>query len=131
MLLERAGHSCLSRGHRLINYETHSDHSSAGFETEEEIHCAKRDLLIGEDGIHSAVRGQMHPREDPPVWSGAIKWRATKTAKNFVIGASMIISDKATERFIAYPISNPDPETGLSTINWIAGTSVDPTIQVD
>ena len=28
-------------------------------------------------------------------------------------------------------LSNPDPETGLLTINWIAETSVDPTTQVD
>ena len=72
----------------------------------------------------------MHPSEGPPVWSGAITWRATRTAKNFLIGASMIISDKSAERFIVYPIFNPDPETGLSTINRLAQTSVDPTTRV-
>ena len=48
-LLEHAGQSCLSTGHRLIKYDTHSDHISAEFETEEEIHRAKGALLIGAD----------------------------------------------------------------------------------
>ena len=100
-LFERAGHSCLSTGQRLINYETHSDHISAEFETEEEIHRAKEALLIGTDGIHSAVRAQMDPSEGPPVWSGAVMWRSTTTAKNFLSGASMILSGNDAERFIA------------------------------
>ena len=43
----------------------------------------------------------------------------------------MILFGNDAERFIAYPISNPDPKTGLSTINWIAETSVEPTTQVN
>ena len=31
-------------------------------------------MLIGADGIHSAVRAQMYPEAGPPVWSGAIMW---------------------------------------------------------
>ena len=75
---------------------------------------------MGADGIRSAVPAQMHPSEGPPVWSGAVMWRAKTKAKNFLSGASMILSGNDAERFIAYPISNPDPETGLSSINWIA-----------
>ena len=69
---------------------------------------------MGADGTRSAVPTQMHPSEGPPVWSGAVMWRAKTKAKNFLSGASIILSGNETERFIAYPISNPDPETGLS-----------------
>ena len=130
-LLERAGQSCISTGHRLIGYQTYGDHITAEFETETGARRAKGALLIGADGIHSTVRAQMHPNEGPPVWSGAIMWRATTPAESFLSGASMILAGNDTERFVAYPISNPDPVTGLSTINWIAETSVDPTTPVD
>ena len=32
-------------------------------------------LLIAADGLHSAVRQQMHPRQPPIQWGGAIMWR--------------------------------------------------------
>ena len=34
-------------------------------------------LLIGADGIHSAVRAQMYPNQAPIHWGGAIMWRGT------------------------------------------------------
>ena len=91
----------------------------------------KGTLLIEADGIHSAVRAQLQPSEGPPVWSGAVMWRATTTAKNFLSGAFMILSGNDAECFVVYPISNSEPETGLSTINWIAEISVDPTTRLD
>ena len=57
-------------------------------------------------------------------------WHATTAPKNFLSGASMILFGNDAERLIAYTISNPDPKTGLSTISWIAETSVEPTTQV-
>ena len=40
-------------------------------------------LLIGADGIHSAVRAQMHPDQPPIHWGGAIMWRGTVPRKAF------------------------------------------------
>ena len=57
-------------------------------------------------------------------------WLAT-TEKIFLSGASIILSRNDAASFIVYPISNPDPEIDLSTINWIAETALNPTIQVD
>ena len=71
-----------------------------------------------------------HPSEDPPVWGSAVMCLAT-TAKIFLSGASIILSGNDAESFIVYAISNPDPETDFSTINWIAEAAVNPTIQVD
>ena len=34
-------------------------------------------LLIGADGIHSAIRAQMHPDQPPIHWGGAVMWRGT------------------------------------------------------
>ena len=45
------------------------------------------DVLIGCDGIHSAVRHQLYPNEGPPIWGGAILWRGATVGEPFLGGA--------------------------------------------
>ncbi|WP_440071641.1 flavin-dependent oxidoreductase [Streptosporangium sp. OZ121] len=74
------------------------------------------DLLIGADGIHSAIRARLFPGEGPPPWNGLILWRGTTYGAPFLTGRSMIMVGDGTQKFVAYPI-----ETGERTlINWIA-----------
>jgi 2-polyprenyl-6-methoxyphenol hydroxylase-like FAD-dependent oxidoreductase len=82
-------------------------------------------LLIGADGIHSAVRAQMHPDQPPIHWGGAIMWRGTTWAKPIRSGASFVGLGTHRQRVVFYPISHPDPKTGLSMINWIAEVTTD------
>jgi 2-polyprenyl-6-methoxyphenol hydroxylase-like FAD-dependent oxidoreductase len=82
-------------------------------------------LLIGADGIHSAVRAQMHPRQPPIHWGGAIMWRGATWAKPIRTGASFVGLGTHRHRIVFYPISHPDPRTGLALINWIAEITVD------
>ncbi|MBI1203632.1 MAG: flavin-dependent oxidoreductase [Rhodopseudomonas sp.] len=82
-------------------------------------------LLIGADGIHSAVRAQMHPTQPPIHWGGALMWRGTSWAKPIRTGASFVGLGTHRERMVFYPISQPDPATGLSMINWIAEVTMD------
>lgn len=77
-------------------------------------------LLIAGDGIHSAIRAQMAPDEGPPVWGGAVLWRATSLARPFLSGATMAMAGHEWQKFVAYPISAAKPDTGLAEINWIA-----------
>ena len=83
-------------------------------------------LLIGADGIHSAIRHQMAPEEGEPRWNGAMLWRGTTLAKPFKSGASMVMVGHSGLRFVSYPISRTDPRSGLATINWIANLQFDP-----
>ena len=82
-------------------------------------------LLIGADGIHSAIREQMHPAQPPIHWGGAIMWRGTTLAKPIRSGASFVGLGTHRERVVFYPISQPDPKTGLAVINWIAEATMD------
>nr|BFE84550.1 flavin-dependent oxidoreductase [Planobispora longispora] len=76
----------------------------------------EEDLLIGADGIHSAVRAHLFPGEGPPPWNGLVLWRGMTYGKPFLTGRSMIMAGDGTRKFVAYPI-----ETGERTlINWIA-----------
>jgi len=82
-------------------------------------------LLIGADGIHSAVRAQMHPNQPPIHWGGAVMWRGTTWGKPIRTGASFVGLGTHRQRMVFYPISQPDPKTGLSIINWIAEVTMD------
>ena len=77
-------------------------------------------LLIGADGIHSAVRAQMHPGQPPIHWGGSIMWRGVTWAKPIRTGASFVGLGTHKHRIVFYPISHPDPQSGLAMINWIA-----------
>ncbi|HWS74592.1 MAG TPA: flavin-dependent oxidoreductase [Quisquiliibacterium sp.] len=79
----------------------------------------RADLLIGADGIHSAVRRALYPDEGLPIWNGAILWRGVTFARPFLSGASMIMAGYEWQKFVCYPISAPRAD-GLQEINWIA-----------
>ena len=81
-------------------------------------------LLIGADGILSAVRAQMYPDQAPIHWGGAIMWRGTVRAKPLRTESSFIGLGTDQRRMVIYPISATD-ENGLSLINWIAEVTVD------
>lgn len=82
-------------------------------------------LLIGADGIHSAVRATMHPDQPPIHWGGAVMWRGTTWAKPIRTGSSFVGLGTHRQRMVIYPISPPDPKTGLAMVNWIAEVTYD------
>ena len=67
----------------------------------------------------------MHPAQAPINWGGAIMWRGTTLAKPLRSGSSFIGLGTHRQRMVIYPISHPDPATGLALINWIAELTVD------
>jgi 5-methylphenazine-1-carboxylate 1-monooxygenase len=82
-------------------------------------------LLIGADGLHSAVRAQMHRGQPPIQWGGAIMWRGVTPGVPIRTGASFVGLGTHRHRVVFYPIARPDPVTGLAPINWIAEITVD------
>ena len=81
-------------------------------------------LLIGADGIHSAVRAQMHPDQPPIHWGGAIMWRGTVRVKPLRTESSFIGLGTHQHRMVIYPISKPAVD-GTVLTNWIAELTVD------
>jgi 5-methylphenazine-1-carboxylate 1-monooxygenase len=80
---------------------------------------ATADVLIGADGLYSAVRAQLHPDEPPPRWSGVMMWRGTAEGPPFLSGATLAITGStSTVKFVAYPIAARADGTAL--INWVA-----------
>jgi 2-polyprenyl-6-methoxyphenol hydroxylase-like FAD-dependent oxidoreductase len=77
------------------------------------------DLLIGADGIHSAVRAQFFPNEGPPKWQGILMWRGVTIGKPYLGGATMVQAGYHNQKFVCYPISKRHAERGEALINWI------------
>ena len=124
--VERLGAGAVLTGHRVFGYRNDADgvtvlvRVSDG--TEKQLRAK---LLIGADGLHSAIRAQMHPRQPPIHWGGAIMWRGMTPGVPIRSGASFVGLGTHRQRVVFYPISQPHPTTGLATINWIAEITVD------
>lgn len=122
----RLGPDAVQLGQRVTGYRQDEHGVTALIEARSgERHEARGRLLIAADGLHSAVRAQMHPQQPPIQWGGAIMWRGTTPGKAIRTGASFVGLGSLRHRVVLYPISPPDAATGLSTINWIAEITVD------
>ena len=128
-VVERIGPQAVRLGSRVTGYRKNFDGSVSalieevgGSRTE-----ARGTLLIGADGIHSAVRAQMHPAQPPIHWGGAVMWRGMTWAKPIRTGSSFVGLGTHRQRIVFYPISHPNPQTGLAMINWIAEVTMDNT----
>lgn len=124
---ERLGPDALRLGHRVTGYEHQDDGTvvAAGRHPDGTAWREHGALLVGADGIHSAVRAQMHPDQPPIHWGGTLMWRGTTSARPVRTGASFVGLGTARQRVVVYPVSPPDPTTGLATVNWIAELTVD------
>ncbi|MCB1535038.1 MAG: flavin-dependent oxidoreductase [Rhodoblastus sp.] len=126
--VSRAGREAVKLGARVTGYEQNANGVTAKIEhADGSASEAKGALLIGADGIHSAIRAQMHPDQPPIHWGGALMWRGVTMAKPIRTGSSFIGLGTHRHRMVIYPISHPDPRTGLAMINWIAEITLDPT----
>ena len=65
-------------------------------------------LLIGADGIHSAVRAAHLSRRGPPVWNGIMLWRGATQWPVWRDGRTMVIAGGNVAKFVYYPI-RPNP----------------------
>jgi 2-polyprenyl-6-methoxyphenol hydroxylase-like FAD-dependent oxidoreductase len=126
-LVTRAGPDAVRLGARVTSYARNPDGGVTARIEHADGSTAETAgaLLIGADGIHSAVRAQMHPDQPPIHWGGAVMWRGTTWAKPIRTGASFVGLGTHRQRMVFYPISHPDPRTGLSMINWIAEVTLD------
>jgi 2-polyprenyl-6-methoxyphenol hydroxylase-like FAD-dependent oxidoreductase len=89
----------------------------------ERVLPASAHLLVGADGLYSAVRAQLHPDEPPPRWSGVMLWRGVTHGPPFLSGSTLAVAGSTTSlKFVAYPIARRDDGTVL--VNWVAEAMV-------
>ena len=88
---ERLGNDAVQLGQRVVGYRQEANGVIAIAETRDgEKREVAGSLLIAADGLHSAVRAQMHPTQPPIQWGGAIMWRGTTPGVPVRTGASFV-----------------------------------------
>lgn len=122
---ERLGTDAVVTAHRLTSFEPRGDTMIARFAgpSGKPAGEAEGDILIGADGIHSAVRQHFYPGEKA-VFDGYLHYRGVVEAEPYLTGASMAVVGHRHHRAILYPIQRrPD---GKVMINWLAYTKIPP-----
>jgi 2-polyprenyl-6-methoxyphenol hydroxylase-like FAD-dependent oxidoreductase len=78
-------------------------------------------VVVGCDGIHSALRRQLYPDEGAPRYSGVNMWRGVTRWQPILSGASMVRAGwLSVGKMVIYPIRNSVDEQGRQLVNWVA-----------
>lgn len=125
-VIERLGPQAVRLGSKVTGYRKEADGTVTAL-IEDRAGRAEEvagTLLFGADGIHSAIRAQMHPDQPPIHWGGTIMWRGTAKGVPIRSGSSFVGLGTSRHRVVLYPISHPDAD-GQCDINWIAEQTYD------
>ncbi|MFI9560440.1 FAD-dependent monooxygenase [Nonomuraea endophytica] len=77
------------------------------------------DVLIGADGLRSAVRRRLHPGEGEPLACGITMWRGISPAPPYLDGRTVAVYGcNVGAKLVVYPITRPSG--GLVQLNWVA-----------
>src|ERR1700739_4111702 len=103
---ERIGEQHIHTGHRLGAFRQDESGVAAYFFDRTGAHRATAygDILVGADGIHSAVREALYPDEGPARWNGAMLWRGAIEWPRFLTGRSMIVAGGMAAQLVRLPI---------------------------
>ena len=120
---ERLGPQAVRTGHQLAGLEQRGAKVIARFvdPSGQPVGEAEGDLLIGADGIHSAVRRHFYPGE-AAVFDGYLHYRGVVDGEPYLSGRSMAVVGHRTQRAIVYPIATLPG--GKVRINWLAYTEI-------
>ena len=121
-VIERLGANAVQTDRRVVRAETSGDGVTVWLETFKGEPCGNvtGDILVGCDGINSAVRAQFYPDEGPPKWNQRVLWRGVTLGEPFLGGATMVMAGHQDQKFVCYPIDASLAARGRSMINWIA-----------
>ncbi len=122
----RLGESRIHTGHRLGGFREDEAGVTAYFFDRDGTHraTARGDVLIGADGIHSAVRETLYPNEGSARWNGTMLWRGALDWPRFLTGRSMIVAGGMAAKLVVYPIAEGSREDKRLT-NWAVVAKID------
>lgn len=117
----RLGDDAIALGHTFRRFTQDEGGVVAVVETARGTEQIRAELLIGCDGVHSAVRAQLHPDGQGLLYSGYTMWRGVTRHQPILTGASMIRTGwLATGKIVVYPIRDNIDGNGLQLVNWVA-----------
>ena len=120
---DRLGAEAVATDHRCVRIDQDSNGAAAWFisDSGRELPPVRARVAIGCDGLHSAVRRQLHPREGAPRYSGVNMWRGVTRWPAFLTGATMVRAGWFTPgKMVIYPIRDRIDARGRQLVNWVA-----------
>jgi 2-polyprenyl-6-methoxyphenol hydroxylase-like FAD-dependent oxidoreductase len=121
---ERLGAERILLGRRLLAAEQDADGVTLRFASDAAGAAAPPPVsgavAVGCDGIHSALRRQLHPGEGEPKYTGYNMWRGIAPWPPILTGATMArVGWLATGKMVLYPIRNAIDAEGRQLLNWV------------
>jgi 2-polyprenyl-6-methoxyphenol hydroxylase-like FAD-dependent oxidoreductase len=120
---ERLGDDAVVTGHSLSAFEqdergvtAHFMHRKSGREQPHQ----RAAVLIGADGLMSAVRSAFYPDEGNPIYSGQLLWRGVVEWEPIFDGRSCVMVGHNDLKAVIYPISEPARRRDRAQVNWVA-----------
>ncbi|MFI1015252.1 FAD-dependent monooxygenase [Streptomyces sp. NPDC020965] len=81
---------------------------------------AEADVLVGADGIDSAVRARLYPGEGPSNRNGVHMWRGVAHHPHLLDGRTIVVAGGTPgAKFVAYPIKDAAADGGDALMNWV------------
>lgn len=120
---DRLGPDAVVTGHRATGIEQTEDGVTVRFvdANGDSMREVTAKVVVGADGIHSAIRKQFYPDEGDPIYSGITIWRGVTPFKPFLSGADTIRAGWMTVgKLMVYPIRNNIDADGNQLMNWVA-----------
>ena len=131
---ERLGAENILTGHHLTSFEQDANGVTAKFidrASGDPVHTERADVLIGADGIHSAVRANYYPKEGSTRYCGEMQWRASVEMDSFLDGRTQVIVGHRMQRLVGYSMSNEALNRGRVLVNWICEIGMPETSRPD
>jgi 2-polyprenyl-6-methoxyphenol hydroxylase-like FAD-dependent oxidoreductase len=122
--IERAGDAALTTGWRCTGFTQDEHGVSVAFDDPRSgaaLAPQRTDVVIACDGLHSAIRKQLHPGEGAPRYSGVNMWRGVTRWQPILGGATMIRAGWLSHgKMVIYPIRDDIDGAGTQLVNWVA-----------
>ncbi|GAA4899805.1 flavin-dependent oxidoreductase [Streptomyces coeruleoprunus] len=127
---ERLGPGALVAGVRVAAVDqlpggrprVHLEHRDA---TGRSLAAVEPDVLVGADGIRSAVRAALHPDEGEPPWNGMLVWRGVSRMDARRTGSFMFIAGDDRQKAVVYPMTEPSLRRPEVLVNWALAMPAD------
>lgn len=120
---ERLGPDAVVTGHRCAGVEISDDGVVTHFvgRDGEPLESVRSAVVVGCDGIKSALRRQFYPDEGEPLYSGLTIWRGVTPFPKLLSGANTVrIGWMPVGKMMVYPVRDDVNDRGDQLMNFVA-----------